>query len=116
MGTVNIKTKHRERRRKRIRAKVSGTSKTPRLSVFKSNKHVSVQLIDDDKGNTLFSYWSKSFKGKNLTDKAKSVGKKIAEEAVKKGVKKAVFDRGGYLYTGVVKALADGAREGGLKF
>lgn len=113
---TKIKTEQRNRRRKRIRAKIFGTSKKPRLSVFRSNKYITAQLIDDSKGVTLASASSKNIKGKNVLEKAKAVGADIAEQAKAKGVKVAVFDRGGYLYTGSVSAVADGAREAGLKF
>jgi large subunit ribosomal protein L18 len=106
-----------ERRHKRVRAKIHGTAKRPRLSVSRSNKFIRAQLIDDDKAVTLIgvSDVKKSSKGVKSAH-AKEVGKKIAELAVKQGIKEAVFDRGGHTYHGRVKALADGAREGGLKF
>lgn len=118
---ANIKTK--EGRRKRIkmgiRKVVKGTTVRPRLSVFRSNKAIYVQLIDDAKGVTLASSSSyeldKNKGGVNLTI-SKSVGQKIAEKAKAAGIEEIVFDRNGYLYHGNVKALAEGAREGGLKF
>lgn len=113
---TKIKKIQRDRRRKRIRAKVFGTSEKPRLSLFKSNKYITAQLIDDTKGNTLASATSKNIKGKNVLEKAKAVGASIAEQAKSKKISSAVFDRGGYLYTGSVSAVADGAREAGLKF
>ena len=113
---TQIKKAQRDRRRKRIRAKLFGTDSKPRLSVFRSNKYISAQLIDDSKGVTLAQASSKEIKSGSVAEKAKTVGKKIAEQAVAKNVKVAVFDRGGYLYTGSVAALAEGAREGGLKF
>ena len=116
MKKSNTKVEQRERRKKRIRAKIFGTATAPRLSVFKSNAHISVQLIDDDKGVTLAASHSKLVKGKTLTEKAKAVGIDIAEKAKVKKISKAVFDRGGFSYTGKVKAVADGAREGGLVF
>lgn len=115
MNTV-IKTLQRERRRKRIRAKVFGTTEKPRLSVFRSNKYISVQLIDDTKGVTLASASSKNEKGKTVIERAKAVGASIAEQAKSKKISKVIFDRGGYIYTGSVAAVADGAREAGLKF
>ena len=115
MSTVNQKTEKRMRRHRRIRAKISGTSLRPRLSVFRSNRSISAQLIDDEKGITLASASSLSLKGSSA-EKAKAVGKTIADKAKEKNVGAAVFDRGGYLYTGAIKALADGAREAGLKF
>jgi len=110
----------RKRRHRKVRASVSGTNATPRLSVYKSLSHIYAQLIDDDKGVTLVSA-STIAKGVDAgkgskTDAAKIVGEEIAKRAKKKGIKKVVFDRGGYLYTGRVKALADGARAGGLEF
>ena len=109
----------RERRHRRIRGKVAGTAERPRLAVFRSNKGVFAQLIDDETGRTIAgASWlglKKSFKG-NKTEQAAEVGKALAEVAKKAGIETVVFDRGGYLYHGRVKALADGAREGGLKF
>jgi large subunit ribosomal protein L18 len=112
---TNIKAIQRARRQKRIRAKVSGTAAMPRLAVFKSNKFISAQLIDDDAGVTIASFSSMELKGKK-TDQSKEVGVKLAAAAKAKGVTKVVFDRGGYIYTGRVQALAEGAREGGLQF
>jgi large subunit ribosomal protein L18 len=109
----------RERRHRRIRGKVAGTAERPRLAVFRSNKGVFAQLIDDESGRTIAgASWlglKKSFKG-NKTEQATEVGKALAEVAKKAGIESVVFDRGGYLYHGRVKALAEGAREGGLKF
>ncbi len=113
---VNIKTESRLRRKKRIRAKVSGTSEKPRLSIFKSNRYISAQLIDDNKGITLATGTTKTIKGKTTLEKAKILGMELAKMALAKNISLAVFDRGGYLYTGSVTALAEGAREGGLKF
>ncbi len=105
------------RRRKRIRAKVFGTAERPRLAVFKSNTNLYVQLINDEKGVTLATASSKVSKtSKSKKMKAHDVGKRIAETAKAKKITKVVFDRGGYVYTGKVKELADGAREGGLVF
>ncbi len=104
------------RRQNRIRAKISGTSTTPRLAVFRSARHVSVQLIDDTKSVTLAAASdAKATKGTKL-ERAKAVGKDIALQAKAKNITKVVFDRGGFLYAGRVKALADSAREGGLTF
>ena len=111
MKSSNIKKENRVRRHARIRAKISGTSEVPRLSVFKSNKHISAQLIDDVSGKTIASSHSRDVGGK-----AGEVGKAIADKAKAKGVSAVVFDRGGFIYTGSVKALAEGARSGGLKF
>ena len=109
----------RKRRHRRIRGKVSGTAERPRLAVFRSNRGISAQLVDDAEGRTLASAsWlnlKKSFKG-NKTEQATEVGKLLAANAKKAGLERCVFDRGGYLYHGRVKALADGAREGGLDF
>ncbi|MCR5041003.1 MAG: 50S ribosomal protein L18 [Clostridia bacterium] len=111
--------KARQRRHKRVRAKVKGTASCPRLSVFRSLNNIYAQVIDDEKGVTLTSASSaeKSFTeyGGNK-DAAAKVGKLVAERAVEKGITEVVFDRGGYVYHGRVQALADGAREGGLKF
>ncbi len=111
----SIITISRDRRRKRIRAKVSGTAERPRLSVYKSNTATYAQLIDDTAGVTLAAASSMGQKG-NKTTSAKVVGSEIAKLAKAKGVSKIVFDRGGFIYTGRIKALADGAREGGLEF
>jgi large subunit ribosomal protein L18 len=118
MATLT-KPEARARRHRRIRGKVSGTAERPRLAVYRTNKGISAQLIDDNEGKTLASAgWmnlAKSFKG-NKTDQASEVGKLLAKNAKGAGLDKCVFDRGGYLYHGRVKALADGAREGGLSF
>ncbi|MDQ5949006.1 MAG: large subunit ribosomal protein [Patescibacteria group bacterium] len=106
----------RIRRHARIRTRVFGTALKPRLSVFKSNKHISAQLIDDEKAITLASAHSKNVSGKSLLEKSVLVGKAIATSAKAKKVERIVFDRGGFAYTGCVKALAEGAREGGLLF
>lgn len=116
MKKNNSKTEQRTRRHSRIRAKVSGTKEMPRLSVFKSNKHISAQIIDDTTSHTLVSSHSKLVKGKTLLEKSSLVGKDLAEKAKTLKVSKVVFDRGGFKYVGCVKALADGAREAGLKF
>ena len=118
MATLT-KPQARQRRHRRIRGKVAGTAERPRLVVFRSNKGISAQLVDDLAGTTLAgATWlglKKSFKG-TKTEQAAEVGKLVAEAAKKAGVETCVFDRGGYLYHGRVKALAEGAREGGLKF
>ncbi len=114
------KFERRERIKKRIRKIISGTPERPRLSVFRSNKQISVQLIDDVAGKTLLSATSECKEitaiAGNKTEKANMVGKLIAEKAISAGITEVVFDRGGYLYHGRVKKLADAAREGGLKF
>ena len=109
----------RTRRHRRVRRKVAGTAERPRLAVFRSNLGIYAQLVDDLEGRTLASVgWKqlpKGFKG-TKTEQAREVGKLIAGRAVQAGVESCVFDRAGYLYHGRVKALAEGAREGGLKF
>lgn len=116
MNTSKKKIQDRTRRHARIRAKIAGTKDIPRLSVFRSGKFIYAQIIDDDKGLTLVAGSDlKSTKG-TKTERAKAVGVAIAEMAKAKGVTKVVFDRGGFLYRGRVASLADGAREGGLKF
>ena len=109
----------RLRRHRRVRGKVRGSSDRPRLLVFRSNRGIFAQLVDDDAGRTLAAAsWTQlpaSFKG-DKTEQAAEVGKRLAEAGKKAGVESIVFDRGGYLYHGRVKALADGAREGGLRF
>jgi large subunit ribosomal protein L18 len=112
------KSSRRLRIKRGIRRKISGTDSRPRLSVFKSNTGIYAQLVDDLKGQTLAQASSKELGSKENTNVAvsKEVGKKLAERAVANGVSAVVFDRNGYLYHGNVKALADGAREGGLKF
>ena len=116
MKTLNSKITNRIRRRNRIRSKVSGTEAMPRLSVFKSNTSISAQIIDDTTSVTLVTAHSGKVRGKGMDEKASMVGKMIAEKAKAKKITKVVFDRSGFIYTGNVKALADGAREGGLKF
>jgi large subunit ribosomal protein L18 len=115
------KNDNRRKVHSRIRVKVAGTSERPRLNVYRSTKHIYVQLIDDMEGKTLLSASTNEGKkgarktGGNLAA-AKEIGKKIAEQAKAKGVTKVVFDRGGYIYHGRVKAIADAAREAGLQF
>ena len=113
------KNEARLRRHRRVRGKISGTAERPRLDVFRSAKHIYAQVIDDDKGVTLASASSmdKDFNayGGNI-EAAKKVGQLVAERAKAKGIEEVVFDRGGYVYHGRVQALADAAREGGLKF
>src|SRR3990167_7871830 len=110
-----IKNLKRDQRRKRNRAKIYGTAEKPRLSVFRSNRHTYAQLIDDSKGITLASASTHSVKGKGKAAQAKALGVLIAEKAQKAGVKQAVFNKGPYLFHGRVKAVAEGAREAGLK-
>ena len=113
------KPEARARRHRRVRGKVSGTAERPRLVVFRSNRGIEAQLVDDLGGKTLAAaswlHLKRSFKG-TKTDQAAEVGKLLAANAQKAGIEVVVFDRGGYLYHGRVKALAEGAREGGLKF
>jgi large subunit ribosomal protein L18 len=116
MKTLTSNIAKRQRRHARIRAKIFGTNEKPRLSVFKSNKHLFVQLIDDQNGLTLASVHSREVKGKSMTEKAHLVGTTLATKAKIKKIEKVVFDRGGFMYTGNIKAVAEGAREGGLKF
>ena len=106
----------RQRIHKRIRQKLSGTAERPRLNVFRSLNHIYVQVIDDQNGVTLASASTIKLKTGGNVAAAKEIGKTIAELAKEKGVKKVVFDRGGFLYHGRVKALADAAREAGLEF
>lgn len=117
---ANSKEFRRNRIRNRIRKVVAGDNDAPRLSVFRSNKDIYVQLIDDQKGNTLISASSTdkdiAAQKTTKTEKAVLVGKAIATKAIEAGITKVKFDRGGYLYHGRVKSLAEGAREGGLKF
>lgn len=113
------KTAGRARRKRRIRKKVSGTSERPRLTVFRSAKHIYAQIVDDASGKTLMgtSSRAKGFSADgDKTATAKAVGAAIADAAKRAGVSQVVFDRNGYIYHGRVKALADGAREGGLSF
>jgi large subunit ribosomal protein L18 len=109
----------RARRHHRIRRRIFGTAERPRLVVFRSNRGIQAQLVDDMEAKTLVSaghtQLKKTFKG-NKSEQAAEVSKLLAEKAKKAGIESVVFDRGGYLYHGRVKALADGAREGGLKF
>jgi large subunit ribosomal protein L18 len=118
MATLSVR-EARIRRHRRVRKSVSGTAERPRLVVFRSNRGIEAQLIDDLAGKTVAGASSlnlaKSFKG-NKSDQAAEVGKALAAAAKKAGVETAVFDRAGYLYHGRVKALADAAREGGLRF
>jgi len=130
-----IKRNLKERRHKRVRAKIKGTEERPRLSVFRSLKHIYVQLIDDTKGHTLMSASDLELKKMGQIKKKKTVkkqdevkelgaktmvayevGRLVAGKALAKGIKEIVFDKGGYKYYGRVRAVADGAREGGLKF
>ena len=122
MVTKIDKNQDRLKRHARVRRKISGTAEAPRLCVFRSLNHIYAQIFDDVKGHTLVACSSVEkeiagqVEGKDKKGVAKLVGQKLAEKALAKGISVVVFDRGGYLYTGRVASLADGAREGGLKF
>lgn len=126
MNKQKIKTQKQQRRKARVRAQIFGTATKPRLSVFRSLKNISAQLIDDEKGKTLASANDKeitkntiTLKHKNTSDKtllANEVGEILAEKAIAKKIKTCVFDKSGYKYHGRVKAMAEGARKAGLKF
>ncbi|MCD6471399.1 50S ribosomal protein L18 [bacterium] len=117
---TKLKNIKRNKRHKRIRTRVKGTTKRPRLSVFRSNRHIYLQIIDDSKGKTIVSASDleikDKLKNKKKTNIAFEVGKLIAQKALEKKIKNVCFDRGGYKYHGRVKSAADGAREGGLNF
>jgi large subunit ribosomal protein L18 len=116
--TVTTKGQQRLRRRRRVRARVTGSAERPRLSVFRSNRGIFAQLVDDTKGHTLaaVNWIEPELRKLAATEQAKKAGELLAERAKAAGVETCVFDRGGYQYHGRVKALADGAREGGLAF
>lgn len=115
MYKVKIRKTSRETRKIRVKDKIFGTPEKPRLSVFRSNKNIRAQLVDDESRTTIVSAESTSHKGKTKTEVAFEIGKEIAKKALDKKIKNVVFDRSGYRYHGRVKALAEGAREGGLK-
>lgn len=115
MKTIKLAQINKARRQKRIRAKISGTAERPRLSVYRSNAYVYAQLINDEAGKTIASVSSLKMKGK-LTENATQVGTEIAQKAKALKISKVVFDRGGFIYTGKIKAIAEGARAGGLTF
>ena len=106
---MEIKAKRYAQRKRRVRAKIAGTLERPRLTVFKSNQYVYAQLINDDEGKTLAS-------AKGVKNSGEKVGEEIAKKAIAKKIKKVVFDRNGFMYHGRIKAIADGARKGGLEF
>jgi large subunit ribosomal protein L18 len=116
--TVQTKPQRRMRRRRRVRAKVRGSAERPRLSVYRSNKGIFAQLVDDDSGRTLagISWTEEELRKLGRLEQSKRAGELLAERAKSAGVEACVFDRGGYRYHGRVRALAEGAREGGLKF
>ncbi len=122
MITKIDKNADRIKRHQRVRKKVSGTAECPRLSVFRSLNHIYAQIIDDVKGNTLVACSTvekavaEAVKDLSKKEAAKVVGQEVAKRALEKGIKEVVFDRGGYIYTGRVEAVADGAREAGLMF
>ena len=122
MGSMNIRQQARLKRKKRIRKKISGTPQRPRLSVFRSARHIYAQVVDDTSGITLAaaSTIDKEARGgpkyKNKVEAAKFVGKLVGERALGKGVKEVIFDRNGFLYHGRIKSLSEGAREAGLVF
>ena len=114
-ATARTRSGLRTRRHFRVRKKVNGTAERPRLVIYRSLKHIYAQLVDDDKQHTLMTVTDAGFEGKK-TAKSTEVGKRIAEKAKEAGVTKVVFDRGGFLFHGRVKALAEAAREAGLEF
>jgi large subunit ribosomal protein L18 len=122
MGAARVSREARQKRHARVRMKVSGTAERPRLSVFRSLNHIYAQVIDDLKGHTLAAASTlddelkESLKDKKKSEDARFVGALIAKRAQASGIKEVVFDRGGYIYHGRIKALADAAREAGLKF
>jgi large subunit ribosomal protein L18 len=114
--TVATKPQQRLRRRRRVRAKITGTAERPRISVFRSNRGIAAQLIDDAAGSTIaaVSWTEADVRGLAPMEQAETLGKRLAERAQSAGIQSAVFDRGGYRYHGRVKAFAEGVREGGL--
>jgi large subunit ribosomal protein L18 len=122
MSSEKAREEARKRRQRRVRAHISGTTDRPRLNVYRSLTHIYAQVIDDETGTTLVSASSvdkelrTEMAGKKKAEQAKAVGQAVAKRALAKGLTKVTFDRGGYRYHGRVKALADGAREGGLEF
>ena len=116
MAIKNRKQYRRNRIKMRIRKIVSGSAERPRMTIFRSNKQIYVQLVDDQAGHTILSASSKDDEKSTKLEQAKKVGKSVAEKAKEAGIDNVVFDRNGYLYHGRVKALAEAAREGGLKF
>jgi large subunit ribosomal protein L18 len=111
-----IRTENRERRHRRIRVRLSGTAERPRISMYRSNSALYLQLINDEQGATLVAVSTKDMAGKTALARAHAAGVEIAKKAAAKGITMAVFDRSGYVYAGKVKAIAEGAREGGLAF
>ena len=117
MSTITTESR-RLKRHRRVRAKVSGTASRPRISVFRSNRGISAQLVDDDSGATIaaVNWTEEALRGLGPMEQSKQIGAELAQRAKAAGIERAVFDRGGYQYHGRVKALAEGAREGGLQF
>ena len=116
MAQAQAKTAKRARRHGRIRARVSGTAERPRLAVYRSNRFVYAQLINDERSVTIAAADSRHAKGTSMRDKARAVGAAVATQAKNVGITAAVFDRGGFLYAGAIRDLADGAREAALTF
>ncbi len=116
MNKVNVKKEKRDRRHKRVRSKIFGTEGRPRLAVYRSNKALYGQLINDESGLTIMSVRTEVSVKKSPIEKAFDAGKRIAEEAKSKKLTQVVFDRGGFLYMGAIKSFADGVREGGISF
>jgi large subunit ribosomal protein L18 len=115
-GIPKTREQQRYRRHLRVRKKVAGTAERPRLVIFRSLKHITAQIVDDTTGRTMMTISSTGIESGKKTDKSTEVGKRIAARAKDAGITKVVFDRAGYKYHGRVKAVADGAREGGLEF
>ncbi len=115
-GKTTSKTKGRISRHKRIRSRIKGTAERPRISIYKSNRYIHAQLVDDEAGKTLLSFSTKEFAKGTKTNASKLLGAELAKQAKAVGIVKAVFDRGGFRFTGRVAAVASGAREGGLVF
>jgi large subunit ribosomal protein L18 len=113
---MNNKLEKRIRRKARIRSKIFGTNERPRLAVNKSNKNIIAQIINDEKKETLCYVWTNNLDGKTLKEKSEMAGKKIAELAKDKKITKVIFDRGGFIFTGNIKILAEAARNNGLDF
>jgi large subunit ribosomal protein L18 len=116
MQNTSYKSIRRDRRHRRVRARVSGTEARPRLSIYKSNMQIIAQIIDDEKGTTIASVVSGKEKGKTPRDRAVDAARTLAKDAKAKGVSQVVFDRGGFEYTGTIKIFADSARSAGLEF
>lgn len=116
MSITSQKVVKRTRRHARIRSRISGTAACPRLAVYRSNRFIYAQLINDETGTTVASLDTRKVKGETALARAKEAGKLLAEKAKKSGIERVVFDRGGFQYQGAVVALAEGAREGGLGF